>query len=133
MNDRVEGDYSSEEPVRERQRSHVALLEFDGGIQFPGQAYHLVGDVESTAGNAALAQVAADVARSAAQVQDLAGRDALREPVEKRPIERLGFELTKNATRVLRGDEIVSGGRGCRGRWGRNLIRGHDDHAQPSR
>ena len=107
VNDRVEGGYSSEEPIRKRQLSHVALAEFDGGVQFPGQADHLVGDVESTAGNAALAQVSSHVAGPAAQVQNLAGRDALREPVEKRPIERLGFELAINVPGVLGGDEII--------------------------
>src|SRR4030095_13942258 len=36
MNDRVEGGYSSEEPVGEWQCSHVALPELDGGVQLPG-------------------------------------------------------------------------------------------------
>ena len=108
VNDRVEGDYSSEEPIRERQLSHVALPDFNGRVQFPGQADHLVGDVEPAAWNAALAQILSDVAGPTAQVQDLAGRDTLRETVEKRPIEGLGLELAIDAPGVLGSDEVVS-------------------------
>src|SRR4030095_14859740 len=85
VNDRVEGGDPSEELIWERHFSHVALPELDGGVQFPGQADHLGGDVESADRNAALTQILSDVTGPTAQVQDLAGRDALRETVEKRP------------------------------------------------
>ena len=68
-------------------------------------------NVEPAAGNAALAQVLSDVAGPAAQVQDLAGGNGVRETIEKRPIEGLGFELAIGAPGVLSGDEVVAGGR----------------------
>jgi len=108
VNYRVEGDYAGEELVRERQFSHIALQEFDGGIQFPGQADHLVGNVESTDRNSPVVQEPSNVPWPTTKVQNLAGRQGLREPIEKRSIKRLGFELAINALGVFGGDEIVS-------------------------
>jgi hypothetical protein len=51
------------------------------------------------------------VAWPAPEVQDLTDRHAPREPVEKRPIERLSFELAIDALGVLGSEEVVSGGR----------------------
>src|SRR6185369_5338314 len=69
MDDRVEGDDSSKALVRERQLSHVALLEFDGGAQLAGDADHLRGEVQPADRAAALVQVPSDVTRPAAEIR----------------------------------------------------------------
>jgi len=56
-------------------------------------------------------QESSNVTRPTTKVQNLAGRQSLREPIEKYSIKRLGFELAIDALGVFGGDEIVSGRR----------------------
>src|SRR6185436_2293281 len=107
--DRVEGNHAGPRPVRYVEGAHVALLERHPRVQGAGLPDHGRGEIDADDLQAAVVEIAADVAGSAADVADGSGTAyGGGEPVEELAVQRLVPQLVVDPPDVLLGHAIVA-------------------------
>ena len=110
MHDGIESDDGGPGAVFHFERKHVALLEFDGGIQFARLLQHARRKIHTKDVHTALMQIARHMARAAAEFAHAAGAfDARCEFIEKHAVERLVLEFASDSGGVFLGDAVVAG------------------------
>src|SRR5690349_18673220 len=110
VNDGIESHDGGPSAIFHVERQHVALLKFNGGIQFAGLLEHARRKIDAEDLRAAVVQVTRHVARAAAEFADAAGAfRTRRELIKKHAVERLVLEFAGNSGGVFFGDAVVTG------------------------
>ena len=110
MHDGIESDDGGPGAVFHFERKHVALLEFDGGIQFARLPQHARRKINTEDVHASVVQVLRHVTRAAAEFAHAAGAfDARCEFIEKHAVERLVLEFAGDSRGIFLGDAVVAG------------------------
>jgi len=112
MDERIERNDPLPSFVGYGKRHHVRPLELYGGIQPLGALNHSWREVDSNDTDAAVMEVARDVARATPDIGDQPEVANLpRKLVQKLAIERLVLKLRRDARGVLVGDGVIAGPR----------------------